>query len=191
MLLSPLFAAIALAIKLEDGGPVFYVQPRVGKDFRVFGLLKFRSMEPHADRRGGPLTVARDPRVTKVGRFLRRNKLDELPQFVNVLKGDMQLVGARPELQRYVEMFRSHYALILRDRPGITDPASLAYGHEEGLLDGAHWEELYVSQILPHKLEISLQHARRRTFLSDLAILLRTAARIHSGPDECRQTKPP
>ena len=117
VLLAPLFALIALAIKIEDGGPVLYSQLRVGKDFRKFRFLKFRSMIPDADRLA-PLTARADPRRTRIGRFLRKCKLDELPQLINVLKGDMQLVGARPELEPYVERFRLQYALLLQDRPG-------------------------------------------------------------------------
>lgn len=172
--LSPLLALVALAIKLEDGGPILYSQPRVGRRFRKFRLHKFRSMVPDADRLGSPLTEPQDPRITRVGRFLRRYKLDELPQLINMLKGDMRLVGARPELDRYVEMFRSEYALLLDDRPGITDPATLAYRHEHQVLEAKGVEEQYVAEILPHKLELSLEYARRRTLISDLGIIFRT-----------------
>jgi lipopolysaccharide/colanic/teichoic acid biosynthesis glycosyltransferase len=173
VLLTPLFALIALAIKLEDGGPVFYSQLRVGKNFRKFRLFKFRSMIPGADRLA-PLTARADPRRTRIGRFLRKYKLDELPQLNNVLKGDMQLVGARPELEPYVERFRCQYAVLLRDLPGITDPATLTYGHEEQLLEADKFEEQYVSTILPHKLELSLAYLRERSFRSDLILLFRT-----------------
>jgi len=127
-LLLPLLAAIALAIKVCDGGPVFYAQLRVGKDFKNFHLLKFRTMVPEADRHG-LLTAPEDARVTRVGKFLRAWKLDELPQLLNVLMGDMQFVGARPEVERYVQQFPREYGVLLKDRPGITDPASLAYRH--------------------------------------------------------------
>jgi lipopolysaccharide/colanic/teichoic acid biosynthesis glycosyltransferase len=177
ILLSPVIAAIALAIMLDDGGPVIYSQPRIGKDFRRFRVLKFRTMIPHADR-FDPLTSSGDPRVTRVGRLLRRYKLDELPQLVNVLIGDMQLVGSRPELERYVEMFRDPYARILRDRPGITDPATLAYRHEEEWLESGRVEEQYVSEVLPRKLELSLEYMQQRTFLSDLGMLIRTVLHI-------------
>jgi len=171
---SPLLAVIALAIKLEDGGPVVYAHTRVGRNFRRFGLFKFRTMVPNADRLGGPLTAAGDARVTSVGRILRRHKLDELPQLINVLKGDMQLVGVRPEVERYVKMFRRQYALILQELPGITDLATLTYRREEELLRKGDVEAQYISEILPRKLELSLQHSRHRTLRADLAVILRT-----------------
>jgi lipopolysaccharide/colanic/teichoic acid biosynthesis glycosyltransferase len=172
--LSPLFGLLALAVKLDDGGPIFYSQARVGRNFQLFRLHKFRTMIADADRYG-MLTARGDPRLTRVGRVLRRYKLDELPQLFNVLKGDMQLVGARPEIERYVKLFRPQYAVILRDRPGITDPASLAYRHEDRVLCPDRLELLYVSEVLPAKLSLSLDYQQRRTLLSDLAILLRTA----------------
>lgn len=178
LVLFPLLAAVGLAIKLEDGGPVFYSHPRIGQGFRPFGLLKFRSMVPRADRFGGPVTVSGDPRVTRVGRLLRRTKLDELPQLINVLKGDMALVGARPEVERYVKMFRPEYTFLLADRPGITDPAAIAFRHEEELLNAANVEQRYVSHILPGKLALSTEYAQRRTFPSDIAVLARTVGVI-------------
>jgi lipopolysaccharide/colanic/teichoic acid biosynthesis glycosyltransferase len=188
LLLSPLLCLIAAAIKFDDGGPVFYRQDRVGKDFCSFRICKFRSMVAGSDR-SGLLTAPEDSRLTRLGRWLRRYKLDELPQLFNVLTGEMQLVGARPELEHYVEMFRPQYALILQDRPGITDPASLAYRREDQLLFGVSMEQQYVQTILPAKLQLSLAYQARRTFLSDLGILLRTIAalidvdRIHSRSD--------
>jgi lipopolysaccharide/colanic/teichoic acid biosynthesis glycosyltransferase len=172
--LSPLLLLIAAAVKLGDGGPMLYIQPRVGRKFKKFSLLKFRSMVVDAERRGGPLTAAGDPRVTWVGRWLRRTKLDELPQLVNVVKGDMQLVGARPELERYVRRFAAEYAELLQERPGITDPASLAYREEEAKLGAGDVEARYLAEVLPQKLALSLGHARHRTFRCDLTILLRT-----------------
>jgi len=174
VVLSPLFCAIAAAIRLEDEGPVFYKQIRVGRNFRHFRVYKFRSMITGADR-DGLLTAPGDPRLTRVGRWLRRYKLDELPQLFNVLRGDMQLVGARPEVERYVQMFRSQYAVILRERPGITDPASLAYRREEQIFSAGRMEEQYVEEILPAKLKLSLDYQSRRNLLSDFRILLQTA----------------
>jgi lipopolysaccharide/colanic/teichoic acid biosynthesis glycosyltransferase len=192
-LILPLFAAVALAIKLDDGGPIFYAQPRAGRNFRTIRVIKFRSMVANADQ-NGLLTAPADSRVTRVGRFLREYKLDELPQLWNVLRGDMQLVGARPEVERYVEMFRSEYTLILQERPGITDPAALAYRHEDELFgspdsrqaqgptqteNSAQTEEIerkYLSSLLPDKLRLSLAYRQRRSFFSDLRILLRTVA---------------
>jgi len=172
LFLSPLFCAAALAIKVDDGGPVLYRQSRVGKGFRLFRICKFRSMVTGADR-GSLLTAAGDLRLTRVGRWLRRYKIDELPQLFNVLKGEMQLVGARPEVKRYVEMFRPQYAVLLQDRPGLTDAASLAYRREEHLFS-IQVERQYVEEILPDKLKLSLDYQEHRTFLSDIRILLRT-----------------
>jgi lipopolysaccharide/colanic/teichoic acid biosynthesis glycosyltransferase len=174
IVLSPLFCAIAVAIKFDDRGPVFYAQDRVGKGFRCFRVCKFRSMVAGADR-DGLLTASGDARVTRIGRFLRRYKLDELPQLFNVLKGDMQLVGARPEVERYVQMFRSQYAVILQDRPGLTDPATLAYPREDEILTADGTERQYIEEILPDKLKLSLDYQMRRGFVSDLGVLLRTA----------------
>jgi lipopolysaccharide/colanic/teichoic acid biosynthesis glycosyltransferase len=125
--------------------------------------------------RGGLLTAPADFRVTRVGRLLRRHKLDELPQLFNVLAGDMQLVGARPEVEPYVQMFRSQYAVILQDRPGITDPASLANRREDQMFSADRMEQQYVEEILPSKLKLSLGYQQRRSLLSDIGILLRTA----------------
>ena len=174
LVLSPLLGVIALAIRLDDGGSVFYSQVRVGKNFRLFRVYKFRSMVPGADR-DGLLTAPADSRLTRVGRWLRRYKLDELPQLFNVVKGDMQLVGARPEVERYVEMFRPQYTVILQERPGITDPATLAYRHEEQVLSASRMEEQYIQEILPAKLKLSLAYQKERSLLSDIRILLRTA----------------
>ncbi len=173
ILLSPVLFLVGTAIKLDDGGPVFYVQRRIGKHFRAFRLLKFRTMISGADA-AGLLTSANDYRVTRVGQLLRKYKLDELPQLFNVLKGDMQLVGARPEVAEYVDMFRRQYSTLLRDCPGITDPASIAYRCEEKILLEECIQDQYVSQVLPDKLRLSLDYQRRRTFLSDVGVLIRT-----------------
>jgi lipopolysaccharide/colanic/teichoic acid biosynthesis glycosyltransferase len=173
LLLSPLLVLISIAIKLDDGGPVFYTQERVGRNFGRFRICKFRSMRIGADRERW-LSVRHDARLTRVGRVLRHYKLDEIPQLFNVIKGDMQLVGARPELPRYVKLFQSQYALILRDYPGITDPASLAYRREEQILCEDHAEQVYVGEILPEKLRLSIEYQQRRTLWSDLVVLLRT-----------------
>jgi dTDP-4-amino-4,6-dideoxygalactose transaminase/lipopolysaccharide/colanic/teichoic acid biosynthesis glycosyltransferase len=172
-LLAPLFAMIALVIKLDDGGPVFYSQYRVGKGLGRFRLLKFRSMILNPVEKS-PLTAPADPRITRAGRFLRKYKLDELPQLVNVVKGEMQLVGVRPQMARYVEKFPREYKVLLQVPPGITDPASLSFRHEEQMFHEGSIEEQYVSRILPSKLQLSLKYHRGRTFLSDIDILFRT-----------------
>lgn len=171
--LSPALALIAIAIRCDDGGPVLYFQTRVGRNFQPFRLIKFRTMAVGADR-AGLLTAPDDTRVTRRGRFLRRYKLDELPQLWNVINGDMQLVGPRPEVERYVIRFHDQYSRLLNDRPGITDPASLAFRREEQLFAGAEMERQYLSEILPQKLELSLEYQRSRTFISDIHILLKT-----------------
>lgn len=176
--LAPLGLVISAAIKAEDGGPVFYSHPRVGRNFSRFRLLKFRTMVPGADRRGGPVTLAGDPRVTRVGRILRRYKLDELPQLLNVVCGQMSLVGPRPECEQYVALFRARFEPILRYRPGITDPATLAFRHEEELLTGADAERIYAEKILPRKIALSAAYLESRSLLSDLKILAQTLVAI-------------
>jgi lipopolysaccharide/colanic/teichoic acid biosynthesis glycosyltransferase len=180
--LSPIGILIGIAIRAEDGGPVFYGHRRVGRDFVPFRLWKFRTMVPGADRMGGPVTVAGDPRVTRVGRLLRRYKLDELPQLFNVLRGEMGLVGPRPESERYVALFRTQYAQILQHRPGITDPATLAFRNEEELLAGENAEQLYREQILPRKLALSAAYLQSQTLLSDCRIIGQTLLRILQRP---------
>jgi lipopolysaccharide/colanic/teichoic acid biosynthesis glycosyltransferase len=188
ILLSPFFAAIALAMKLKGGpGPVFYLQPRVGKDGREFRLIKFRSMVTGTDGHAA-LTVAEDPRVTRVGHFLRQHKLDELPQLINVVKGDMRLVGPRPEMKRYVDSFPIEYKVLLREPPGITDPASLAFRDESKMLNEENLEAHYLAEILPQKLRLSIEYSRRRTFLSDLKIIFQTVAGMH--PEEYQPSLP-
>jgi lipopolysaccharide/colanic/teichoic acid biosynthesis glycosyltransferase len=177
--LVPLFALIAVAIKLDDGGPVMYSQDRVGKGLRKFRLLKFRSMFSGCAE-GSLLTAPGDARVTRVGRFLRRYKLDELPQLVNVLKGEMQLVGVRPQVEKFVDIFPDEYGELLQTPPGITGPASLIFRHEELLFLENSTEEHYIAKILPIKLEIALKYSRTRTFLSDLEILFRTVLGFQS-----------
>lgn len=179
VLLAPLSAAIALAIKLDDSGPVFYSQLRVGQGLRKFRVLKFRSMVPDPAC-SSPLTAPKDSRVTRVGRFLRRYKLDELPQLVNVLKGEMRLVGVRPQVDRYVEMFREEYEELLQAPPGITGLSTLKFRNEEQFFQEGSIEAQYVEEILPRKLKLALEYERTRTFLSDLAILFRTVLSLAS-----------
>ncbi|MFZ1595653.1 MAG: sugar transferase [Anaerolineae bacterium] len=178
MLLSPLFCWIALWIKLTSPGPVFYRAVRVGQDGRPFRLYKFRSMIAGTDRQGPGITATGDPRITRVGRFLRRAKLDELPQLLNVLKGEMSLVGPRPEDPRYVALYTPEQRRVLAVRPGITSAASLAFRHEEQLLAGEDWETHYRARVLPDKLALDLAYLARRTLLSDLALILRTLAAV-------------
>ena len=178
VLLSPLFVLVALAIRLDTPGPVYYRAQRVGKDGKPVRLYKFRSMVANADRRGPGITATGDTRVTRVGRFLRRTKIDELPQLINVLRGDMSLVGPRPEDPRYVVLYTQEQRRVLSVRPGITSAASLAYRHEEQLLAGADWETTYRNRVLPDKLAIDLAYLDRRTVVSDLKLIFRTIAAV-------------
>lgn len=175
LLLWPLGLLIAAAVVLGDGGPAFFRQPRVGRDGRMFGIWKFRTMIVGAERRGRAITVSGDPRVTRVGAVLRRTKLDELPQLLNVLCGDMTLVGPRPEVPLYVALYSVEQSAVLSLTPGITDPASLRYCDESTqLAASADPEEAYIEQILPEKIRINLAYAARATWLSDLGVIAAT-----------------
>jgi dTDP-4-amino-4,6-dideoxygalactose transaminase/lipopolysaccharide/colanic/teichoic acid biosynthesis glycosyltransferase len=187
-ILAPVFALIALAIYLDDGRPIFYVQSRVGKGLKRFRLFKFRTMAP-GSATSGPLTAPGDSRITPVGRCLRRYKLDELPQLLNVLKDEMQLVGPRPELEHYVKIFPGEYSELLTDAPGITDLASMAFRHEEELFHDGPMEEQYIARILPPKLQLSLNYHRGRTFLSDIDMLFRTILGFKSPAADCRNSE--
>lgn len=175
-LLSPIFFAIGIAIVIDSGWPIFFSQVRVGRGFRMFQIWKFRSMRTRAS--GPPITVAGDARVTNVGRLLRATKLDELPQFWNVLRGDMSIVGPRPELPEYVERFHGRYVRILSLRPGITDLASLAYCDEERLLaEHTDPHRVYVERVLPAKLNLADEYVTKRSVVLDFYIMLKTIFR--------------
>lgn len=176
LVLSPVMVMITLAVRLDSPGPVFYRATRVGRYGKHFKLLKFRSMVADADRNGPKVTTAGDNRVTRVGRFLRRTKLDELPQFLNVLKGDMSLVGPRPEDPRYVALYTPEQRVVLNVQPGITSPASVQYRHEEAVLAGEDWERLYIDEVMPEKLAIDLAYVNGSgvRVLRDLVILWQT-----------------
>ncbi len=179
MLLSPILAAIAGAVWLESGRPVLFRQERVGLRFRRFRILKFRTMRAA----GGPsVTIGGDHRVTRLGRFLRLIKLDELPQLWNVLRGDMSLVGPRPEVPEYVHLFRERYRAVLAVRPGITDLASIHFRDEEGVLaSSADPLREYTERVLPAKLDLAERYLSTHTVCGDIAILFRTAAAIAKG----------
>ena len=183
VLLAPLFVLIAIAIAAESGAPVFFRQTRVGVGGRRFRMWKFRTMVPDAERRGQPLTVGEDPRITRVGRLLRRTKLDELPQLLNVLRGDMSVVGPRPEVPRFVELYTPAQRAVLDLVPGITDPASIRYRDESDVLAAAEDPELlYIERIMPEKIRLNLEYAAHATPWSDLRIVLETLAHIVSRP---------
>jgi lipopolysaccharide/colanic/teichoic acid biosynthesis glycosyltransferase len=177
---SPIWLAAALTVRVTSGGPVLYAGERVGKDGRLFRMYKFRTMRRDADRMGSAVTGAGDPRVTAVGRVLRATKLDELPQLLNVLRGEMSLVGPRPEAPTYVAEYDERQRRVLRVRPGITGPTQLLYRHEEAMLDGLHIDELYRTELLPRKLESDLWYLEHQSMRLDLRVLARTAARLVS-----------
>jgi lipopolysaccharide/colanic/teichoic acid biosynthesis glycosyltransferase len=179
LVVSPILLVAAIAVRLDSAGPILFRQTRVGRDFRPFSIYKFRTMTVDAPERGGQITAGADPRITSSGRWLRKSKLDELPQLLNVFLGDMSLVGPRPEVPKYVEMFRDQYAAVLAVRPGLTDPASVKYRDESELLAAsADPEQEYVERILPDKIAISRDYIQRATLAGDVAILFRTLLRI-------------
>ena len=179
LVLWPLFAVMAVAIKLDSPGPVFFKQQRIGRYFKPFWIYKFRTMVVDAQRRGGLLTADADPRITRVGQVLRRSKLDELPQLINILKGDMSLVGPRPEVARYVQLFRRDYEEILTIKPGITDLASLKYRNEASLLAQAqNPEQEYVSRVLPDKIRMAKEYVHHSSMGFDLSLLFRTIFKL-------------
>ena len=178
LLLSPFLAIIAALIRIDSPGPVFFRQERIGQGLRTFSIYKFRTMVVDASKLGGPLTIGDDPRITRVGRILRKSKIDELPQLINVLRGEMTLVGPRPEVQKYVNLFRRDYEEILRVRPGITDLASLKYRDESPLLAVTDPEQEYIKSILPDKIALAKQYVRQSSFFFDLSLMLKTVARI-------------
>jgi lipopolysaccharide/colanic/teichoic acid biosynthesis glycosyltransferase len=174
LILSPLLLFVAASIVFDSGFPVFYSQERVGREFRPFRLWKFRTMRTGAA--GPSVTVAGDSRVTRVGRLLRGVKLDELPQFWNVLRGELSVVGPRPEVPQYVELYRDRYCSILSVRPGITDLASIQFRNEEAILAASN-DPLrdYRDRVLPIKLDLADQYIRTRSTFGDVSIIVRTA----------------
>lgn len=176
LLLSPVIGVVAWQIRREDGGPAFYRAPRVGLGGAPFKMYKFRTMVTDADRIGGPSTAGDDPRITRIGHRIRSSKLDEIPQLINVVSGEMSLVGPRPEVQHYVDMFTERERQILSVKPGITDWASIRYRNEGEILRGAaDPEQAYMEKIRPGKLELQLEYVRRQSLWQDLQILAATA----------------
>lgn len=176
LLLSPVLLGVAAWVWLDSPGPVLFRQQRVGLGGQLFGIYKFRSMHTGAEALGLPLTVGRDPRITRAGAWLRRTKVDELPQLFNALCGDMSLVGPRPEVPRYVAIYPADLrAKVLSVRPGITDLASLEFRNESSLL--AHSpdpERTYVEEILPTKLRYACEYVQKRTLWLDIKIIMQT-----------------
>jgi lipopolysaccharide/colanic/teichoic acid biosynthesis glycosyltransferase len=182
LVLSPVFVLLGAVVAVGSGWPVVFRQTRVGREGRDFTLLKFRSMEVCPEAARGSFEAGSTRRVTRVGRVLRKYKLDELPQLWNVLKGDMSLVGPRPEVRKWVEAYPERWAFVLQVRPGITDPASIEFRNEEELLSGAtDPERLYRESILPRKLDLYEAYVRERTFGGDLRVLWQTVRVVLAG----------
>ncbi len=179
VLLLPFLIVIALAIIADSRGGVFYRQVRVGRGGKKFGLYKFRTMVPDADKQGQLTVGGRDPRVTAVGHFLRTYKLDELPQFINILAGDMSVVGPRPEVPRYVNLYTTAQKKVLTVRPGLTDYASLEFINESEILGRSNDpEQCYIAEVMPAKLQLNLRYIREAGFFTDLRIIFRTMVKI-------------
>jgi len=184
IVLLPFFIIIAILIKLNDKGPIFYKQKRIGQNFKPFELLKFRTMIVNADKIGPAVTKDGDPRITKIGKFLRKTKLDELPQLWNVIRGDMSIVGPRPEVEKYIQYYKDDYKEILKVRPGITDYATIKFRNEEEILSKYDdTESAYIKYVLPEKIKLYKTYIKEISFLTDLKIIFWTLWRIVSKND--------
>jgi lipopolysaccharide/colanic/teichoic acid biosynthesis glycosyltransferase len=182
IVLAPLFVVVAILIMADSSGPVFFRQERIGKGFRPFWMYKFRTMVQDAPLKGGALTALGDPRVTRLGRILRQTKIDELPQLINIVRGDMSLVGPRPEVCQYVQLFRKNYETILAVRPGITDPASLKYRNESAILaKSENPEQEYIQRVLPDKIRLGEEYVRQSSLAVDLVLIFKTILTVIPG----------
>lgn len=179
LILSPLFLVVAVWVKLDSPGPVFYKQIRVGRNNKDFFLYKFRSMRVGSDKKGLITVGGHDPRVTRSGYYIRKYKLDEFPQLINVFKGDMSLVGPRPEVRKYVDLYTPEQMRVLDVRPGITDLASIRYRNENELLEQASDpEQYYRDVVMQDKLRINLEYVRNHSFLGDIRLIFNTFTAI-------------
>jgi lipopolysaccharide/colanic/teichoic acid biosynthesis glycosyltransferase len=175
IILSPVFLVIAVLIKVDSRGPVFFNQLRVGRNNTDFKLFKFRTMKMNSEKKGLLTIGGRDSRVTGFGYYLRKYKLDELPQLLNVLKGDMSFVGPRPEVRKYVELYNDEQKKVLDVRPGVTDIASIEYKNENELLENAeNPESYYIKEIMPDKLRLNLLYLSDRSTFKDIKIIFKT-----------------
>ena len=183
VLVSPFLLLIAILIKLDSKGPVFYRGIRIGKFGKPFRIFKFRTMMENAEELGGSSTASDDPRLTKIGKFLKKYQLDELPQLINIIKGEISLVGPRPEVKIYVDMIREEERnKILSIKPGMTDLASLWNFHEGEVLKGSlDPEKTYIEKIRPKKIRLQLEYVKNRSFLLDLKIIIKTILKIFYG----------
>ena len=181
LILSPFLLLFSLLIILDSGFPVFFVQKRVGKGSADFSLFKFRTMHTGADQKGLLTVGSKDPRITRIGYFLRSYKIDELPQLFNVLFGTMSLVGPRPEVRKYVSLYSEEQKKVLSVKPGITDYASMIYSNENEILSRTdNPEQHYIGHVMPAKLKLNLKYLENRGLLTDLSIILKTVGRILS-----------
>jgi lipopolysaccharide/colanic/teichoic acid biosynthesis glycosyltransferase len=179
LILSPLFLVLAIWIKTDSRGPVFYKQTRVGRYGKDFKLFKFRSMRVGSDKKGLITVGGHDPRVTRSGYVIRKYKLDELPQLINVFIGDMSLVGPRPEVRKYVDMYTPEQLRVLDVRPGITDMASIKYSNENELLETVeNPEQYYIDVVMQDKLEINLQYIPKASFIFDIWLIFKTITKV-------------
>jgi len=175
VLLLPLIVLVVVWIKLSSEGPLFYIQKRVGKNFKEFDLYKFRSMVVNADKVGPSVTSGDDPRITKVGKIIRKTKIDELPQLLNVLKGDMSLVGPRPEVMKFVKEKKEQYKRVLSVKPGITDNAAIEFRDEETIMQQyKDKEKAYIDIVLPQKIDLYNQYIDNIGFINDIKLILKT-----------------
>jgi len=176
--ISPIFPVVPILIKLDSKGPVFFKQWRIGKDGKQFKIYKFRTMVQEADEVGSLITAGNDQRITKIGKLLRRYEIDELPTLMNVLKGDMSIVGPRPEVPKYLHHYGRKYREILSLRPGITDLGTLSFRDEARYLNAQNYEDIYEKKLLPQKLDLYLEYVHHKSFMFDLRIILRTVTLI-------------
>lgn len=181
IILSPFLLVIAILIVIDSKGDIFYLQQRVGKNNKDFNIFKFRTMRPNSDKQGLLTVGAKDSRITKIGVFLRKYKIDELPQLINVLIGNMSFVGPRPEVRKYVDLYNSEQKKVLTVKPGITDYASIEYSKENELLaKSENPEKTYIEEIMPAKLELNLKYINDASLLTDIKIIFKTFAKIVS-----------
>lgn len=175
IILSPMLIIVSICIKLDSKGPIFFKQKRVGKNKKIFEIYKFRTMVTDAENLGKQITVGNDSRITKVGKFIRKCKLDEFPQLINVVKGEMSLVGPRPEVPRYVELYDEYQKQILLVRPGITDYASIEFRNENEILENSiNPEEIYIEEIMTRKIELNMKYIRNISLFEDIKMIIKT-----------------
>lgn len=179
IVLSPVLIIVAICIKIDSKGPVFFLQKRVGKDKEIFEIYKFRTMVTDAEKLGRQITVGNDSRITRVGKVIRKCKLDEIPQLINVLKGEMSLVGPRPEVPKYVELYDEYQEQVLLVKPGITDYASIEFRNENDILGKSiNPEKTYIEEIMPAKIELNMKYIKNISLGEDFKLIINTILAI-------------